>query len=188
MSGQEKASASELEMPVWRWLSLRAGAWRSIPGASEYLIRTIKYGIRDPPVVQSTRGAIIRSVLQNAENISFSWSKINKGLQEKIIEDVSEVYVKSCVSRYLLVSSPSSTCTGEGDDLTRRFLINLCQYSCHFRLGSTRMETLPSFLLQIQRNYSLMSFDVTQGYHHLFLHPSMREYFFSILVEDISDV
>ena len=145
MSHQETASAAHTEQPLWRKLALRREEWRSLPGASEYLIRTIKFGIRDPPIVPFTRGAFLPSVPQNAEDSSFAWSKIEKGLLEGTIEEVTDSYARECVQRGLLVSSLFTTWSGEGDDRAGRFVINLHHQSQHFRPGTTRLETLPSF-------------------------------------------
>lgn len=39
-------------------------------------------------------GEIHSFVSQNAEDMSFPWSKINNGLQEKIVKEVKESYSK----------------------------------------------------------------------------------------------
>lgn len=40
------------------------------------------------------------------------------------------------------------------------------------------METFQAFALDIEKNDRQFSFDVKSGYHHFFLHPDMRNYFF----------
>lgn len=39
------------------------------------------------------------------------------------------------------------------------------------------MDTLSSFLFHLQENDVMMSFDIKSGYHQMFLHPAMRDYF-----------
>lgn len=40
-----------------------------------------------------------------------------------------------------------------------------------------RMETLPSFALELQRGDNLLSWDAKEEYRHMYLHPEIREFF-----------
>lgn len=58
-----------------------------------------------------------------------------------------------------------------------RFVINLKKQSKHWPKGSKKIETIPSFSLDLNEGNHLFNFDVKFGYHHLFLHPAIRDYF-----------
>lgn len=163
------------DVPVWCRLSLWEDYWRSILRALLFLIRMLKYGVREEPIIHFTEGIIFPSVSQTKEDRVFDEQKINQGLKDRTIEQVTESYALECACRGMMVSSCFTTWTGEDADKKGRFVINLKLQSGFFRPRSTPMEKLPSFSLQCQRDDTLMSFDIQSGYHHLFLHPSMGD-------------
>lgn len=133
--------------------------------------------MRDPQVNHFVHGAILPSVFQTAGEIEFAWWKIEKGLREKTAEEVTEDFTKSCLERGLLFSSSFTNWTLKGEDRSGRFVIKRHLQSHHSRYGAIIMEKIPSFALQMRKKDVLMSIDMKSGYHHLCLHPSIREYF-----------
>lgn len=65
----------------------------------------------------------------------------------------------------------------EGQDRTGRFVVNLHLQSQHWSKESIKMQTLPSFALELEQDDFLFSFDVQAGYRPFYLHPDMRNYF-----------
>lgn len=53
--------------------------------------------------------------------------------------------------------------------------MNLHKISKHSPKGSVRMDTLPSFALDLEKRNHMLSFDVKGGYRHLRCSPRMRD-------------
>lgn len=79
----------------------------------------------------------------------------------------------------LMVSSAFIVWQGK-EDLKGRFVINFHLQSKHWPKGSIKMETIPSFALEMERGDCMLSFDIKYGNRHFYLHPSMRDYFIFI--------
>lgn len=62
---------------------------------------------------------------------------------------------------------------GEGEDRKGQF-VNLHKQSNHWVKGSTKMETLLAFALDVERDDVLFLFDIKSGFHHFYLHPDMQ--------------
>lgn len=65
--------------PMWRGTYVRAEAWRSVLGASEYLVRAVKYGILDLPVIPFTEGLIMGEIPQMGEDEAFGLRDLETG-------------------------------------------------------------------------------------------------------------
>lgn len=163
--------------PLWRGTSLRADKWGRYLGASAFICRTIRYGVRDMPLVPFVNGEMLPPIPQTEEDKVFARAKIEEGCKEQTIREVTRDYAVSRVASGLLVSSSFVAWQGEGKDRRGRFVINLHKQSKHWAKGSTKMETLPGFALEVEKGDHLISFDVKSGYHHFYLHPDMRDYF-----------
>lgn len=160
--------------PLWLGTSRRAEAWKRLLGTSDYLVRQIRYGIRDLPSLPFTVGRVLPSIPQTEADRSFASADLAKGLQEGIYEGVSSGLIQEQLKQGKLVSSSFVVWQGEGQDRKGRFVINLHHQSKHWERGSIRMETLPSFSLELEKDDYLFSFDIMSGYRHFFLHPDMR--------------
>lgn len=63
----KRGERAVLGLPSRRRTSIRADPWRSELGASEYLVRTIRYGISDMPLVPLMEGVVIGEIPQSEE-------------------------------------------------------------------------------------------------------------------------
>lgn len=63
---------------------------------------------------------------------------------------------------------------GDGSERKGRFFVNLHVQRQHWERVSIKMETLPSFALELEKDDFLFSFDIHAGYRHFYLHPQMR--------------
>lgn len=161
---------------LWRRTSRQADAWEAI-GASRFMVRTIRFGIKDMPTKPFVNGQELGDIPQTRVDKEFAHADLEKGLATGLYEEVSRDYARACMSRGCMVSSAFTTWQGEGDSRKGRFVINLHRQSLHWPKGSVRMETLPSFALSLRKDDTLMSWDAKGGYRHMFLHPDMRDYF-----------
>lgn len=172
-----RATADAGGRPLWLGASQRAGAWKELLGTSDYLVRHIRYGIRDLPIIPFTEGRILPPIPQTEADKEFASADLSKGLREGIYEEVSSEYAMEQVARGRLVSSSFVVWQGDGSERKGRFVVNLHLQSQHWKKGSIKMETLPSFALELEKDDFLFSFDIHAGYRHFYLHPQMRDYF-----------
>ena len=163
-------------VPLWRNTALRADAWKAL-GASEYLTRQIRFGIRDMPTIPFKVGRKLPSIPQTEKDLSFASDKILKGVEGRVFEQVTEGYAHRCLREGKLISSAFVAWAGEGEDEKGRFVLNFHAQSKHWPKGSVKMETIPTFALEVEREDVLFSFDIESGFHHFYLHPDMRDYF-----------
>lgn len=163
--------------PLWLGTSRRADAWKRLLGTSEFLVRSIRFGIRDLPTIPFTDGQILPPIPQTEADKEFASADLSKGLREGIYEKVSWDLVQERVREGALVSSSFVVWQGEGSERKGRFVINLHRQSKHWDRGSIKMETIPSFSLELAQDDFLFSFDIQSGYRHFFLHPDIRDYF-----------
>lgn len=56
-------------------------------------------------IVTFVKGRKIRSITQSEKDTSFAWGKILKGLDERVIEDVTEYYAMKCIAEGKTVSA-----------------------------------------------------------------------------------
>lgn len=124
-----------------------------------------------------TLGQELGDVPQTEEDKEFALADLESGLKGGIYERVSPEYEQRKRKEGHMISSAFTVWSGEGEKRKGRFVINLHQQSQHWRRGSVRMETLPSFALELQEGDRLMSWDVKSGYRHMYLHPDMRDFF-----------
>lgn len=57
--------------PLWCGTALKADAWRWDLGASEYLVRAIRYGILERPERPFVNGEVLGDIPQSEEDLSF---------------------------------------------------------------------------------------------------------------------
>lgn len=176
---KENHSAAKVskDCPLWRNTSLRLGAWRRLLKTSEYLCRFIQFGIRDMPSVPFSKGEILPAIPQTEEDKEFGLADLDDGIRMGVYEEVTRDYVTERVKNGLLCSSAFTVWQGEGEERKGRFVLNFHRQSKHWCKGSIKMETVPSFSLEMERGDMMLSFDVKAGYRHFFLHPDMRDFF-----------
>lgn len=175
MEKRSTVFAGAEELPLWRRTSTRSAAWSRILSTSPYLTRQIKYGIRDMPSVPFTEGIVLPIIPQTEEDKEFARMDISEGISGRIYEELSKDYVEERVKKGLMVSS--AFVVWQGEEKKGRFVINFHRQSKHWAKGSIKMETIPSFALEMERDDFMFSFDIKAGYRHFYLHPSMRDYF-----------
>ena len=162
--------------PLWRTTSLRADKWQSELGASEYLVRAIRYGIRDMPAVPFTDGLVLGEIPQSEEDRCFVPKDLLDRCQKGIYERVSSKEVEGIVQSGKMVSS--AFVVWQGDEREKGAVYRqLPPAEQALGKGSVRMETTPLFAIDIQRGDTLMSWDIRSGYRHFSLHPDVRDYF-----------
>lgn len=162
---------------LWRGPALKADAWRSELGASEFLCRAIRYGIRDMPTVPFTEGRVLGEIPQSEKDKLFAREDLRSGCQSGVYEEISPLEAREIARSGKMISSAFVVWQGEGEDRKGRFVVNLKQQSQHWPKGSVKMETIPSFALDLQKDDTLMSWDIKSGYRHMYLHPDMRDFF-----------
>ena len=164
--------------PLWQRTSRRVDAWRSL-GASEFECRAVEYGIVDMPRVPFERGRLIPAVPQSEEDRRFAEVELREGCRAEsgIYEEISKAEALRLVEDGKLLSSAFVVWQGEGSERKGRFVVNFAQQSKHWAKGTIRMETLPSFGLELLKGDRLMSWDIKSGYRHFRLHPCMRDLF-----------
>lgn len=164
--------------PLWVGTSRRADAWREL-GASEFVCRAIQYGIVDMPRVPFEGGWILPEVPQTEEDRVFAQGELEDGCRpgKGIYEEIAREEADRVVAEGKMVSSAFVVWQGDGEARKGRFVVNFARQSKHWPKGSVKMETLPSFGLEMQKGDTLMSWDVKSGYRHFYLHPCMRDMF-----------
>ena len=177
MKKTKGATGGSGNVPLWRRTALRTGAWKDVLGASEFLCRNIRYGIRDMPTVPFVHGRKLPPIPQTAKDLSFACDKIRQGLDEGVFEEVGYLYAVGRMREGKLLSSAFVAWTGEGVDEKGSFVLNFHAQSKHWPKGSVKMETIPGFALELEEGDQMFSFDVESGFHHFYLHPDMRDYF-----------
>ena len=163
-------------VPLWRNTALRADAWKAL-GALEYLTQQIRYGIRDMPTIPFVVGRKLPSIPQTEKDFTFASHKILKGVEGRVFELASAEHAQRCLGEGKLISSAFVAWAGEGEDERGRFVLNFHAQSKHWPRGSVKMETIPTFAMEVEREDVLFSFDIESGYHHFYLHPDMRDFF-----------
>lgn len=88
-------------------------AWRSVPGASEFLIRTEKYRIYDPSVTPFLHGTTLSSVSPNSGGHGFCLVGDREG-SARADYRITEEFSLSCVVRGLLFLRPLQLGRGMG--------------------------------------------------------------------------
>jgi hypothetical protein len=162
--------------PFWRRTALQADKWRDM-GATEYEVLAIRFGILDPPSIPFTSGVVLPAIPQTEEDLGFGRDDLRAGCASGIYEEVVAEEVREVVRTGRMVSSAFVVWKEEGVERKRRFVINFSRQSQHWPKGSVKMETFPSFALNLLTNDYLMSWDVKSGYRYFYLHPRMRDYF-----------
>lgn len=173
--GRETAAPVGGQAP-WRWTSRRADAWRQL-GASEFLCRAIRFGIRDMPSVPFTDGCVLGEIPQKEADLEFGREDLRAGCAGGVYEEVFAEEAAAIVRSGKMCSSAFVVWQGEGEKRKGRFVVNFKRQSTHWPKGSVKMETLPAFALDLHQGDALMSWDVKGGYRHMYLHPDVRDMF-----------
>lgn len=166
------------DCPLWRNTSLRSDAWHRVLKTSPYLCRFIKFVVRDMPSVPFTNGEILAAIPQTEEDRVFGIADLEDGLKKGVYEEVTEDFVMEKVKEGLLCSSAFTVWKGEGEERKGRFVLNFHKQSKHWPKGSTKMETVPGFALEMEQGDMMFSFDIKAGYRHFYVHPDMRNFLF----------
>lgn len=174
MRGERKELNAEC---LWKGTSGKADRWAAELGASAYVVRALKFGIRDMPAVPFKEGVVMGEVPQSAADRVFAEEDLRKGCNNRVYERVGVEEVRRLVRNGKMVSSAFTVWQGEGSERKGRFVVNLHRQSEHWPKGSVRMETMQSFAMEMQKGDKLMSWDVKSGYRHFYLHPDMRDFF-----------
>ena len=146
-------------------------------GALEYVVRSINNGIRDLPIIPFTEGLELSEIPQTEEDKIFAREDMEMGCRNGIYEGISHREVQEKKVEGKMVPSAFVVWQGEGEEKKGRFVINFHKQSQHWSRGSVPLETLPSFVLELQQNDTLLSLEIKSGYPHFYLHPDMRDYF-----------
>lgn len=141
---------------------------------SQYLFRFIKYGIRDMHTVPFTKGEVLPAIPQSAGDREFGLADIEAGLRAGVSQEITKDYALQKVKEGLLVSSSFTVWQGDGEDLKGWFILNFDIRRKHWPKGSFKMETVPSFAVEMEPGEFVISFDIKAGYSHFYLHPYMR--------------
>lgn len=165
------------DVASWRVTAKRADAWREELSASEFVVRAIRFGIRDMPKIPFEAGFVMSRIPQSEEDEEFAEEELRERVRRREVEEIGEEEAMRIVAEGKIVSSAFVVWQGEGGARKGRFVINLSIQSKHWPRGSVKMETVQGFAAQVERGDSLMSFDVQGGYRHFFLHPDMRDMF-----------
>ena len=145
--------------PLWRKTALRAILWHQDLGASEYLVRAIRFGILDRPTMPFTEGIVLENIPQSEEKMAFGVQDLMKGCANGLYEELYE-YVRDRVREGNMVSSAFTVWQREGAERKGRFVVNLKRQRKHWPRGSVKMETITGFALNLQKDDYLMSWDI----------------------------
>lgn len=89
---------------LWRGPQLEELAWSEIPGASEYLVRSIKYGVRDMNFVPFTEGRVLPPITQKEVEKAFDGRVLGEGLRCSVYGELKEEYVSLRIRRAIIIS------------------------------------------------------------------------------------
>lgn len=164
--------------PLWRVLQTHVDAWRRM-GASEFLCRSIQFGIYEQPhrAFKPGNGVELGDIPQTKEDLRFAKEDIKKGLASGIYQEVSQEHARRALEAGAVISSAFVVWQDKEGELSGRFVVNLSVQSEHWAKGSVRMETLAEFAMSVQPEDHMLSFDIEKGFRHLRLHPAMRDWF-----------
>lgn len=121
MSNVEKFAAGAPEDAQWHRTYQRAAASRDIV-VSQFMERTIGFGICDMPSVPLKDGMELGDIPQKEEDKAVALNYLDKGAKRSIYEDVTKEYAQECRERGLMVFSAFTIWHGEGADRKPRFL------------------------------------------------------------------
>lgn len=164
--------------PLWRVLQRHVEAWRQM-GASEYLCRSIQYGIYEQPhqAFRPGLGVELGDIPQTKEDLEIGKEDIRKGLSTGIYQEVTAEHARRAFKAGAVISSAFVVWQEKDGERSGRFVVNLSVQSKHWSKGSVRMETLSEFAMSVQPEDHMISFDIEKGFRHLRLHPAMRDWF-----------
>lgn len=80
---------------------------------------------RDMPVIPFVKGRKMPTIPQSEKDLSFCWSKITKGLDERVIEEITEDYAMKCIAEGKTMSAAFMACSGQDTEQKGRFVQNL---------------------------------------------------------------
>jgi hypothetical protein len=114
---------------------------------------------------------------QTPEDLAFGREDLLAGYREGIYEEITLEAAESIRRTGAMISSSFVVWQDGPEGRKGRFVVNLSKQSKHWPKGSVRMETLPEFALELEREERMLSFDIQAGYRHFRLALQMRDWF-----------
>jgi hypothetical protein len=103
---------------------------------------------------------------QSPEDLAFGREDLRAGCQEGIYEEVSIGEAERIRSTGAMISSSFVVWQIEQVGRKRRFAVNKSEQSKNWPKRSVRMETLPEYALELEREENLVSFNIQAGFRH----------------------
>lgn len=169
----------ELKRSFAEEVALRVAVWETQLGVGKEDARALRDGVFDLPRYTLAAGKVLPAIPQAARDLEFAAADLAAGCQpqSRIYEEVSWEYARQMVKdKNVIISSAFVHWSGEGDDESGRFIVNLHEASKLWDPKSMRMDRPVDFALEVQRGERLLSFDIKAGYRHFRLHDAMRPY------------
>lgn len=107
----------------------------------------------------------------------FASDKILKGVKEWAFERVSGECAHLLLQEGMLISSAFVAWSGESEDEKGQFLLPFHAHIKHWPRGSVKMETIPTFAMDMKNEDTFLSFDIESGSHQFYFYSDMRDYF-----------
>ena len=179
---------------MWRKTSLKADVWGTELGLrnTSFDLSSTGYGCsaipssvhfggvlqRELPIIPFTEGLELSEIPQTEEDKIFAREDLV--CRNGIYEEISHREVQEKKVEGKMISSAFVVWQGEGEERKGRFVIKFHKQSQHSSRGSVRMESLPSFAVELQQNDTLLSLDIKSGYRHFYLHPTCGIILYSV--------
>ena len=159
---------------LWRNPHRQARFWAQGLRAPDFVVRAIKFGVYEKPVNASrlTTRFVLPEIPVEPQDLAWLRSELSDATHRRIYEEISAIEAHRLNKQGFPISNAFIVRTEK-----RRLVVNFKRQSGLFRSVPVKMETLESFALEIKPNDHLLSFDIEKGYHHLRLHPAIRNWF-----------
>lgn len=160
---------------LWRNTQRAVPFWRDTLKASEFLLRAIQFGVYEKTDITSTMRTryIIPSIPMDPSEKEWLKAELREALERRIYEEVPWQEALASNRR----GFPISNAFGVHQDEKRGLVVNLARQSTLFRDRPVTMETLEAFSLDLNPSDHLLSLEISRGYHHFRLHPSILDWF-----------
>ena len=167
--------------PHYERVAALADGWREELGIDDFTARILREGIRDPPQNPEWGKGEMPVIPQTQEEKEFGNEAVEKGLRNdsRAWEEITREQVTLLKKEGYGVASSFVHWEGVDEDGKKkgRFVQNLTDLTEWWEGKSVRMEKPAEFAAQVEEGDRFISFDVKSGYHHFFLHPSIRNFF-----------
>ena len=178
--GVQEATTSHAR-PHYERVGIMAENWKSELGIDDFTVRILKEGIRDKPAYPVWGKGEMPIVPQTPEELDFGLGKVEEGLRLDVRnwEEISREEADRLKELGYMIASSFVHWEGFDEEGNKkgRFVQNFSEITEWWDGKSVRMEKPAEFAAQIQEGERFISFDVKSGYHHFFLHASIRNYF-----------